>query len=147
MEGSQSVEELSIIGDDTLEVYEVKQDEDIDLDDLQDVDISKTRSGTNGKKRVREEGFGGTGLFGWDTGENSGGRGGDGVEEVEDEGNVSKRSKRSSKSTEQGAMEVEPIANGNWQEQDEATIPCPECTFLNNNALTECEICTAPLAG
>jgi len=154
LEGSQSVEELSIIGDDVIEVYQVVQDEDIDLDELQDVDVSKTTR-SNGKKRVREEGFGGTGLFGWDTGGEQNGGGGNGgrEEEVEEEeGNVSKRSRRSSKSTnetgqEQQAMEVEPIAHGTWQEQDEATIPCPECTFLNNNALTECEMCSTKLAG
>ena len=54
LEGSQSVEELSIIGDDVIEVYQVVQDEDIDLDELQDVDVSKTTR-SNGNKRVREE--------------------------------------------------------------------------------------------
>ncbi|GAA5905072.1 uncharacterized protein JCM6883_004957 [Sporobolomyces salmoneus] len=146
LEGTQSVQELGLIGDDTIEVYEVTFDEELDLSNLKDVDASQLdRGGSDkkgGKKRAREEGFGGTGLTGWDREEDASGNGSGGAgTPPEDEASGSSRAGKRSRSSSQA------VSNAMQIDQDDAdtTLPCPGCTYLNNGALLECELCGTSL--
>jgi ubiquitin carboxyl-terminal hydrolase 48 len=150
LEGSQTVQELGLVGDDTIEVFEVVMDEDLDFNDLQDVDPDQVdrrgnlKRGAGGKKRAREEGFGGTGLTGWDRGqdEEGGGDGSGAGTPAEDEASGSSRGDKRSRSNSQAvstAMQVDAAK--------ERQISCPGCTFLNDPFLVECEICQTPLGG
>ncbi|GAA5957689.1 hypothetical protein JCM3765_001482 [Sporobolomyces pararoseus] len=147
LEGSQTVQELGLIGDDTIEVYEVKFDADMDLDDLEDVDPNSVDRGGNGangkkggKKRAREEGFGGTGLTGWDRdqGQDEDGNGSGGTP---GEDSASSRGGKRSRSTSKSQAVAGPSSAMQIDVDVDTQIPCPSCTFLNDPALLECEIC------
>ncbi|GAA6016907.1 hypothetical protein JCM11491_006909 [Sporobolomyces phaffii] len=158
LEGTQSVQELGLIGDATIEVYEVVLDADLDLKDLQDVDLEqldrrgnqKRGGGGGGRKRAREEGFGGTGLTGWDRGQAQEAGDGDeagGVETPAEEGS-SRGGERSRSASQPGSSNQMLVDRRAGEDDDEnSQIPCPECTYLNNKALVECEICGSALAG
>ncbi|BGP05993.1 hypothetical protein JCM10049v2_001812 [Rhodotorula toruloides] len=143
-DASATVEELGILNGDTIEVYAVGMDGDYDPSAFEDK--PSKRKG----KRAREEGFTGTGLFGFeeeDGGDDDGSRSGaDGSSEGAEGGEVAsngreKRSKKAASST--------PVAtNGDLEDIDmDDTIPCPSCTFLNNAALSSCEMCDSDLKG
>lgn len=62
LESSDTVEELGLYNGATIEVLEVSVDDDIDLGKLDDAVPDADR-----KRKNRGEGFGGTGLTGWDS--------------------------------------------------------------------------------
>ncbi|GAA6061840.1 hypothetical protein JCM10212_000757 [Sporobolomyces blumeae] len=187
---------VGLLGDATLEVYEVK----VDLSTLDDVEVlsGQGRAVENGcgldgdrstrsKKRARVEGFGGTGLFGYDRDDwvERGGRGGENGDsdekgETRSEGdevvmegiegdaavlatlsNGRRRSARTGgaflrKSLDDGSDDVHdhddppgPATKTTTGacDDDPCQIPCPACTFLNDPALGQCEICETSLVG
>ncbi|GAA5948419.1 hypothetical protein JCM21900_002704 [Sporobolomyces salmonicolor] len=132
LDGSQTVEELGLIGDSTLEVYEVKFDENVDIGKLDDSIDDSMRSHPRKKgKRAREEGFGGTGLLGYEL-----------TPSDSDRGNSMDVDARD------GSADAGPgTSNDHFAVDDDGQIPCPGCTFLNSSALMQCEMCETPLAG
>ncbi|GAA5896486.1 hypothetical protein JCM5296_000680 [Sporobolomyces johnsonii] len=131
LDGSQTVEELGLIGDSTIEVYGIKFD-DVDIGQLDDsVDDSVRSSSRKKGKRAREEGFGGTGLLGYEL-----------TPSDSDRGNSMDVDARD------GSADAGPgTSNGQFAVEDDDQIPCPGCTFLNSSALMQCEVCETPLAG
>ncbi|BGP37863.1 hypothetical protein JCM10449v2_001789 [Rhodotorula kratochvilovae] len=151
-EASASVDALGIASGDTIEVYGVETD--VDLAQLDDsVDLGKERRG----KRKREEGFGGTGLLGFEMDL-------EGVDEAD------KEAIRRAVAEEEEEDDDAPVANGKSNghtngngaatalgsgsrssASDEggmdAEVPCPSCTFLNASVMLECEICGSTLKG
>lgn len=130
IENDETVETLGICAGAILELFEMEVDENVDLGDLDDAVVVPSKRG----KRVREEGFGGTGLFGWESQEK------DkvvqekmafvGVEvpvpsESKSNGSKSKRAKA---------------------EPDMELVSCASCTF-EQIPQELCELCELPLNG
>lgn len=143
-DASATVESLGILDGDMLEVYAVGMDGDYDPSAFEDKP-SKRKS-----KRAREEGFSGTGLFGFDEedGSDDGSRSGaGGSNEAAEEGDVhsnGRGGKRAKKAPSPSTAE----ANSDLEDVDmDDQIPCPSCTFLNNAALSSCEMCDSDLKG
>lgn len=160
LDGSQSVQELGLIGDATIEVYGVRFDDDLDLNDLKDVDVDQIDRMSNGKrggkKRAREEGFGGTGLTGWDrqdaddsdSASRSSGTGANGAVEMpaEDEADTS-GSSRAGKRSRSDSEAISAAMQVDDEDAGDVRINCPACTFLNDPGLVECEVCGSSMAG
>lgn len=128
---------------DTLEVFEVQVNE----DDLNKLDEVRPRSR---KKRSREEGFGGTGLLGFDVegeGERAQAGQADPTEDVPPVANDSAASSASSSSSakKRKTSSSTVLENDNCVLMGDDRIPCRECTFLNHPALVDCEVCNNPL--
>ncbi|BGP22765.1 ubiquitin carboxyl-terminal hydrolase 48 [Rhodotorula toruloides] len=142
-DASATVEELGIFNGDTVEVYAVGMDGDYDPSAFEDKPTK--RKG----KRAREEGFTGTGLFGFDEQQGSedasrSGAGGSSEAAEGGEVEVSGREKRAKKV----APPSTAAPNGDFEDVDmDDQIPCPGCTFLNNAALSNCEMCDSELKG
>ncbi|GAA5946290.1 hypothetical protein JCM3775_002682 [Rhodotorula graminis] len=168
-EASASVDDLGLAAGDTLEVFAV--DTNVDLDQLDD-DPDSGATNKKRRKRKREEGFGGTGLFGFELAL-------EGVDEADAE---AIRRAVAEDAAEQGEGEGEgdgndlgagadaessmcngraPGANGRAsvsgrrsssssaavKMDDERAVKCPRCTFDNAAGLAVCELCDAPLGG
>ncbi|GAA5885332.1 hypothetical protein JCM6882_009573 [Rhodosporidiobolus microsporus] len=137
-DSSISVAELGLKTGDTLEVFGVDTDN-VDLTKLEDE--APKRKG----KRGRSEGFGGTGLLGWEdfVGEGGGERSQNGIEVEENGANGSTNGSNggahasSSSSTTMAAM----------MEDEDGRITCQTCTFSNAPGMTTCEMCESSLAG
>ncbi|GAA5941088.1 uncharacterized protein JCM15063_000644 [Sporobolomyces koalae] len=138
LDGNQTVQELGLKGDDTIEVFEVKQDVDLDIASFEDV-IPKDGTGDRrrSRKRAREEGFRGTGLTGWDSSiDKNVEENGESSTEHDTNSNGAKRSRSNSHA---GPTTTAMDLSG--QEPEAFQLPCPECTFLNDPALVACEMC------
>lgn len=157
--------------DSTLELFVVEQG---DMDQLGDDTVDDKVLEKNRKKRGREEGFGRTALFGWEGQEDGADVEGEAVKNevktnamaVDDEdddddlvivatGNNIKPPGRSTASSSKAGpsnsrrsqRDVEKSkADDNVSESEEnSKIPCPGCTFLNDEQLRECEMCQSAL--
>ncbi|GAA5837483.1 hypothetical protein JCM9279_006767 [Rhodotorula babjevae] len=165
-EASASVDDLGIAAGDTLEVFAV--DTNIDVDQLDD-DPDSGRAGPNGAsggggrgkrtKRRREEGFGGTGLFGFEMAL-------EGVDEADaeairravaenedevggDEGGAgagSSTAAASGRASASGSRSSAASASAVQMDED-AKVQCATCTFLNVLGMSSCEMCGTELEG
>ncbi|SCZ96639.1 BZ3500_MvSof-1268-A1-R1_Chr4-4g07505 [Microbotryum saponariae] len=164
-DSSATVEKLGMLPDMVLELFEVKEGA-LGLSKLEDVG-DEIRS--KGKAR-REEGFGGTGLSGW---EHAGGAEkmvvdeASVVEEVPTGIEASRKRKAedavaSSSSASPAAEVAVPIASRKKGRQviietveeeeekaetmlmSEEGVTCPQCTFHNASGMTQCEMCDLP---
>ncbi|GAA5896255.1 hypothetical protein JCM8208_001826 [Rhodotorula glutinis] len=164
-EASASVDDLGIAAGDTLEVFAVDTNVDVDqLDD--DPDSGRTGAGAKGKrsKRKREEGFGGTGLFGFELAL-------EGVDEADAE--AIRRAVAENADEGEGDVGIgagagaeSSTANGRAQGADggassggsrsaaasaavkmdeDGIVKCPACTFDNVIGMSSCEICSTEL--
>ncbi|KAK4058729.1 hypothetical protein OIO90_000173 [Microbotryomycetes sp. JL221] len=170
LDSDQTVSELHLDSDAVLELYQVEED-DAALDKLDDVDpgaFHQQRSGKKGKassKRKRDEGFGGTGLYGWDRQAELDGTGEDDPVEDPDadastsngpsgptklrkrEGSDVSAAKLSVPSSSSAGLATAHSGQDDFDElhMGDATIACPHCTFLNSALLKECEMCGGAL--
>lgn len=110
-------------------MFEVQVDENVDLGDLDDTVLGPSKRG----KRVREEGFGGTGLFGWESQEKEKVVRKD-MEFVGVEVDVPSKSTNGSKSK---RVKAEPVMQ---------LVSCATCTF-EQIPQELCEVCELPLNG
>ncbi|KDE06977.1 hypothetical protein MVLG_02715 [Microbotryum lychnidis-dioicae p1A1 Lamole] len=164
-DSSATVEKLGILPDMVLELFEVKEGA-LGLSKLEDVG-DEIRS--TGKAR-REEGFGGTGLSGWEHvggAENMVVDEANAVEEVPTGIEASRKRKiedavGSSSSASSAAEVAVPIASRKKGRQviietvkeeeekaetmlmSEEGVTCPQCTFHNASGMTQCEMCDLP---
>ncbi|KAK4053048.1 hypothetical protein OIV83_001783 [Microbotryomycetes sp. JL201] len=127
LETDRTVADLSLDGDAILELYKVEEG-DIDAGAIDDNDSSQTRKGKG--KRNRDEGFGGTGLFGWDQREGH----------SHAEPSASSKLSRTNGDSDVSASKFKDDGN-----LVGATIACSSCTFINSALLTECEMCGGDL--
>lgn len=118
-----------------VELFEMKMsDDEVDLSKLDDGIERKERR--NGKKG-REEGFGGTGLFGYEE-MNGGGCGAEGTSEMEMGFELRRDGgKESSSGTGTGTEMIE-------EEMDDH-VNCPQCTFAQSLSNEACEVCDSAL--
>ncbi|GAA5968088.1 hypothetical protein JCM11641_003725 [Rhodosporidiobolus odoratus] len=131
-DASISVAELGLARDDILEVFGVDQDS-IDISKLRDV-VPSSR-----KKRSRVEGFGGTGLSGFDDGDFAL----DDLKPMEVDGaGPSSNGVGSSRS---GTVKAPSSSSSTLAADDEGSVSCAVCTFLNAAGMTSCEMCGTEL--
>ncbi|GJN88609.1 hypothetical protein Rhopal_001575-T1 [Rhodotorula paludigena] len=143
-DASVSVEELGLASGDRIEVFGV--DVHVDLDQLDDsVDVGKPK---RGGKRAREEGFGGTGLFGFELEDVSAenveaikrAMAGDSDDEIAIVNGPASSSAGSSKKRRTSGS-----APANAMDEEDK-VACPHCTFINAEGMNVCEICEQPLS-
>ncbi|SCV68974.1 BQ2448_1994 [Microbotryum intermedium] len=154
-DSSATVEKLGVLPDMVLELFEVKEGA-LGLSKLEDVGDEVDRKG----KRRREEGFGGTGLFGW---ENVGAENlEDGADAGEDPPSIDVPRKRKIEETASSSSAIasgssrkkgRPVIIEDAEEEEEEIVAllksdegvaCPQCTFRNASGMTQCEMCELP---
>ena len=171
-EASASVDDLGLAAGDTLEVFAV--DTNVDVDQLDD-DPDSGRAGPNGagaggkrSRRRREEGFGGTGLFGFEMAL-------EGVDEADkeairsalaenagdDEGDADAGAGAGSstaadgraqgvgangRASASGGRSSSSAAAAAVETDEDAVVKCAACTFDNFVGLSSCEICGTELS-
>ncbi|GAA6037198.1 hypothetical protein JCM8097_008783 [Rhodosporidiobolus ruineniae] len=130
-DASVSVAELGLGNIDTLEVFGVDTNE-VDLSKLEDAKPSS-------RKRGRSEGFGGTGLLGWEDFVEGAAESGEGEMEVDEAPPPSTNGHSNGGSSSSSVTMAAPTSDDG--------VPCPTCTFLNAAGMQNCEVCEKPLAG
>ncbi|KAL8293185.1 hypothetical protein RQP46_000879 [Phenoliferia psychrophenolica] len=131
LESDDTVEALGLHNGAVIEVLEVKVDDDVDLGQLDD-----SVPNANRKRKNREEGFGGTGLFGWEKEADVADK-----MDVEEAAPVASGSKiggrRGAKAGGATTASAKPAPKpSNWH--------CSHCTFSQEGDGEECELCGLP---
>lgn len=96
---------------------------------------------SRGSKRGRAEGFGGTGLSGWEEFPAAA------MEVDGGEAGPSSANGNGSNGNGNGASSSSSVTIDAAMDGDDDRIPCPHCTFLNAAGMTTCELCDQSLAG
>ncbi|KAM0792438.1 hypothetical protein ACM66B_005115 [Microbotryomycetes sp. NB124-2] len=152
LDSDQTVTELNLDSDAILELRKVEE-VDMDVDSLDVVDPDQRQKGVKGSaKRKRDEGFGGTGLFGWDQQAEDGPAKASTSKGATEHGSATKVRKTSTDGSPGRKVKPgEPASNG-WKldltDDDEmvgVNIACPSCTFNNSALMTHCEMCDSEL--
>lgn len=151
-ENDRTVESIGLFNGAMIDLLEL---EEADMDKLDDtIDDHVGRKG----KRTHDEGFGGTGLFGWDLEAADAGEGLDddllsSLTDAELIANgIDPKSKR--RKIDHSSVAIKPSINGDdvIEENDQkaatvdaeakiAEINCPTCTSLNDPVSQECDVC------
>lgn len=149
-DSSESVIALDLLGGDFLELLEVKMDDEaVELSKLDDSidEAERDRNRKGGKKGGREEGFGGTGLLGFERSAES------------TTVSVSSNAVASGSGTRNGSAntiddgparggredEGELMMAGVMEIDGELSQACSQCTFLQSAENDACEVCGAEL--
>jgi hypothetical protein len=163
LESSDTVEELGLYNGATIEVLEVSVDDDIDLGKLDDAVPDADR-----KRKNRGEGFGGTGLTGWDspragTNGDASGSGDDAAMDVDQTPVASGSGAKSASPTSgsgggggrpgraakagagakaaQAPKGAKPVSQESGKKRS-----CPSCTFDQEGDGNDCELCGLPMS-
>ena len=150
LDSAETVAELALCGGDTIGLLEVKVDDgEVDLSLLDDTIDEKQRTKARKTKKSREEGFGGTGLFGFDLERQEGD-----IEMVDaiTNGNGKKSSPLAveERKANGAKMELGISSSGSdalIADADEPdAVPCPVCTFEQNYLNDDCEVCGSSMS-